>query len=316
MNINPNGTTGLIIMAHGSPKSEDEFEDFLTSIRRGRRPEEDLIAEVKRRYKLIGGLSPLIANTQNFFKSLERSISEATDLNGSGNKVILKLGYKHVEPRISSAVKSLVDENVYRIFGLIASTYYSKVNIEDYNTSVLKALEEISRNDIVYKSLPALSSISALTELFSKRLRFALDKYPNAMVIFSAHSLPIVALGDDITYQNQHETLAKDIADKCGLTRYIVAYQSGTLGAGRWLGPDINEVITSGLIGDAKEIIAAPIGFVSEHAEILYDLDIELKATCDSHRIKYSRIEMPNDSQDFIDLISGSILQFINQNDN
>ncbi len=301
-------------MAHGTPRDYNNFEEFLTSIRRGRPPETELLQEVKRRYSLIGGLSPLTDITESFFNKLETQIEDSSELNQTRYNIICSLGYKHVNPKIESAVKSLIAKNVETIIGLIASAYYSKVNIEDYNKAVRDTLTESSRSNVTYLNLPPLCELEGYPELIAKRLEESLRKHPESLVIFSAHSLPLAALQQDRTYQNQHEKLAATVASLCKVRDYVTAYQSGTLGSGNWLGPDVNEVIRSREYIAYNSVIVAPIGFVSDHAEILYDLDIELKANCEANKVNYSRIEMFNDSSDFIQLLIKSIFKFFHEN--
>ncbi len=318
MSINSfdNKSYGLAIFAHGTPRSEDEFEEFLLSIRRNRPVPTELLNELKRRYSVIGGLSPLLKITESFFRKLVDEAGKLVVEESAGFKIFASLGYKHVKPNIFDAVKELVESDVSTIFGLIATPYFSPANIADYYSSAEESLRKLKKTEITFKRMPPLSEIEGYDKLIVKRLQSLLTKIPHlnldrTLVIFTAHSLPIIAVQNDNTYQSQHTNLALSIAQECNLKNFRVAYQSGTLGKGDWLAPDINEIVISTDPTLVDAVIAVPIGFVSEHAEILYDLDIEVKNNCLLRRINYFRVKMFNDDEDFINLISEFIIDFI-----
>ena len=263
-------TTGVVVMAYGTPASTDEIEPYYTHIRRGRPPTAEQLAELRMRYEAIGGLSPLHRITQSQRDVLARALGAA---------FTVELGYKHVSPFIEEAAARFAGQEVV---GVVLAPHYSRGSIGEY-------VERLGERSIEsWHDLPEWRAFHANAVTSTLRAMPA-----RTHVVFTAHSLPERVLADDI-YEDELTTSATAIAQAAGLDSgtWSIGWQSAGRTPEPWRGPDIAQIIGS---LDADGVIVCPQGFVSDSLEILYDLDVVARQAADAAGMAFARTPMVND---------------------
>jgi ferrochelatase len=292
--------TAVLVMAYGTPRSLDEVEAYYTDIRRGRPPPPDLLEELTARYRAIGGRSPLLEITSAQARGIEERL-----------RVRAYIGQKHAAPFISDAVQKMRDDGVERAVGLVLAPHYSSMSVGDYARRAERAAAELGwrgKIDMVESWHLEPGYLELLDErVHSARMHLPEEARAGATVIFSAHSLPerIVATGDP--YPSQLAETAAAVAARAGLQRWRVAWQSAGRTADPWLGPDILEIIVELADAGAPGVIVCPCGFVSDHLEILYDVDIEATRLAAKLDVPLVRTASPNDDPRFLDMLAAVV---------
>jgi ferrochelatase len=280
-------------MAYGTPRSVDEIEPYYTDIRRGRPPTPELLANLVARYDAIGGLSPLRARSEAQRDGLQRAL----DRRAPGRFTVV-LGYKHAEPRIEDAVAlAAAPGGGPDAVGLVLAPHFSSASIGEYHERAAKTATDAGLRYVGVESWHRLPAYVAF-EAAAVRAGLAILP-PNTKVVFTAHSLPqrVVAAGD--RYPDQLRATAEAVAAAVGLAPWAgwgVAYQSAGRTPEPWLGPDILTVIRD--LADqpgATGLLVVPCGFVADHLEVLYDLDIEAAQLAGALDLEFGRTAVVND---------------------
>ena len=287
----------ILLMAYGTPSSEGEIESYLTDIRRGRKPTADQVEDLKRRYREIGGCSPLLDITKAQAFGLEQQFY-ARQI-----RIPVYYGMKHWHPYISETVKSILKLGIHRIVGLVLAPHYSRLSVGGYRELLETAL--VNSNDIEVDFVESWHDNSLFQNALAEKVIDALKKCPlgtDISVLFTAHSLPerIIAEGDP--YPAQLLESCKAVAKLANIERWSFAYQSAGQTGEKWLGPDILEVL--GKMATKSSVLVVPIGFVADHLEILYDIDVEARAFAKRHDIVLCRTESLNVSPKFISALA------------
>jgi ferrochelatase len=273
-------TIGVLVMAYGTPASADDVEAYYTDIRRGRPPAPEQLADLQRRYDAIGGISPLLERTRAQVVGLQAAL-------GGGYRVAL--GQKHAAPFIEDGRAELEAMEVDRIVGLVLAPHYSVLSVGEY--------EARAKPDVMVRSWHLEPG---LIDLLADRLHeVGLDG--DTEVLFTAHSLParVVELGDP--YPDQLRETAEAVAVKAGEHRWRVAWQSAGRTPEPWLGPDLLEIIPT---LDAGRVVVCPVGFTSDHLEVLYDVDIEARRVAEEAGKTLARTVSLNDDPRFIAVLA------------
>lgn len=299
---------GVVVMAHGTPARPEDLGSFYTEIRRGRPPSAEQLAELEARYRAIGGLSPLNATT----RAQAEGISSALATSHPG-RFIVRHGARFAAPRIEEAVDSLADAGADRLVGLVLTPHSSLASVAEYARRA-RAAAQSARAGRSGRPLPLVMvdhfyDAPGFAHLVAARVSAARHTLPghardDACVIFSAHSVParLVAAGD--TYPEQLTASARAVAEVGGLERWEVAWQSAGRTDDEWLGPDVRQVIAErGEAGDSA-VVVCPIGFVADHLEVLYDVDIEARAVADQLGLPFARTASFNDDPAFCALLA------------
>jgi ferrochelatase len=296
---------GVLLMAYGSPEREGDLEAYYTDIRRGRPPTAEQLADLRRRYDAIGGLSPLAARTRAQAAGLQRVLDERA---GAGTWKV-ELGLKHASPSIEAGVEALASAGVDEFVSLVLAPHYSALSVGQYLERAADASGHLKVRDITsWWDRPALIS------LLAERVRAALAQLPATVtrpeVLVTAHSLPERALKiDDPTYEAQLRATGERIAREAGLASWRIAWQSAGRTPEPWIGPDILEVIRSLPDEGYDGVVVCPAGFTSDHLEVLYDVDIEAAGVASSVGLPLVRTASLNDDPAFLDLLAGLVLR-------
>ncbi len=278
------GPTGVLVMAYGTPATPDDVEAYYTHVRRGRAPTPELLADLRRRYDAIGGTSPLLERTREQAGGIQAAL---------GHSYRVTLGMKHAPPFIEDGVAALAAAGVTRIIGLVLAPHYSVLSVGEYATRATATAADLGVSLTMVESWHlAPGYIELLTGFVGDEVR-RLDAEPTE-VVFTAHSLPsrILDMGDP--YPDQLAETARAVADQAGIERWSVGWQSAGRTPEPWIGPDLLTVLPTLAEAGAAGVVVCAAGFVSDHLELLYDLDIEAAAAADQLGLAFARTPSPN----------------------
>ncbi len=300
---------GVLLMAYGAASSLEEIEPYLADIRAGRPPSPELIEEVKHRYQLMGGKSPLLEITRQQAQALE------TRLNGGTRRFKIYIGMRHWHPYIKDTVATMAQEGIRQMVALCLTPYYSKMSVGAYYQKLAEAIAasgvsfEIRRVES-WNDHPLL--IEAIAQKVSKALdRFPQDRRPKVPLLFSAHSLPERIMTEKDPYPAElHETVEL-VMKKMGPNPYRFAYQSQGRTPEPWLGPDASAVIDALYTEGHRHLVMAPIGFISDHMETLYDVDVMYRKQCESKGMQFERTESLNAAPTFIEAMASVVFSHL-----
>ena len=286
---------GVLVMAYGGPDNLEEVEPYLLDVRGYRSTSAEIIHEVRERYREIGGRSPILEQTRAQAVALE------TALNAIGNEYKAFVGMRHWRPFIRDVLVEMQDQSIERAVGVVMAPHYSRMSIGVYYQKVDEAGVPIEFLRIENWHLQP-GYIQAL----ARRVRDALARFPEevreeAPVIFTAHSLPEKILEWNDPYPVQLRETVSAVMKELGSQPHEFAYQSAAISEIPWLGPDAGEVIERLAAEGKRHILLCPIGFVCEHVEILYDIDIVYQNLASSLGIHLERIEMLNTAPEMIE---------------
>ncbi|MGQ0832036.1 MAG: ferrochelatase [Microthrixaceae bacterium] len=298
-------TLGVVVMAYGTPASPADIEAYYTHIRRGRAPSAEQLAELTARYEAIGGTSPLAARTEAQRAALQVALDEREQ---GASRVVL--GQKHAAPFIEDAVAALAADGVRRVVGLVLAPHFSRMSVGEYQARLAKAAAEHGMRAAGIESWHLEPSYLAfLTAAVQRSLA---DMPARTKVLFTAHSLPERALVDD-PYPDQLRESASAVADAAGLDRWAgwsLCWQSAGRTPEPWGGPDIGEVIRDlAATGRADGVLVCPQGFVSDHLEVVYDLDIVAADAAARAGIAFARTAVLNAEETVLDALAARVLE-------
>ena len=300
---------GLLIMAYGTPEKEEDLERYYTDIRHGQKPSAELLTDLRDRYEAIGRISPLAKVTREQAAKLEKHLNETQD----EIEFKMYLGLKHIEPFIEDAVKKMHEDGMEEAISLVLAPHFSTFSVKVYNERAKAAAEKMGGPNII--TIDSWYKEPKFISFWSKMIQQVYDRMPteeraDSMLIFSAHSLPEKILQFQDPYPEQLQETADLIAETTGILNYTVGWQSAGKTPDPWLGPDVQD-LTRELFKEHpyKAFVYAPVGFVCNHLEVLYDNDIECYAVTDDLGTAYYRPKMPNANEEFIDVLSTVVLK-------
>lgn len=292
-------STGVLIMAHGTPGNPTEIGAFYTRIRRGRPPDAAQLAELEQRYRAIGGVSPLAERTNAQVAAVRAELEGR-----SHGRYAVAFGAKHTEPLIEKAAAELAAAGHEQVVGLVLTPQASSMGSQEYIDRAARELDETP-----FVAIGAWYAQPGLVELLASRVTAALGSVEgNGRVIFTAHSLPERIRESGDTYPEQVAESAELVARRAGLDQWEVAWQSAGRTPEPWLGPDVRDVVRRLGAGDtADAVVLCPIGFVADHLEVLYDLDVEVAHVATDTGLAYVRTASLNDDPAFISVLADLI---------
>ncbi|HZP97076.1 MAG TPA: TIGR04053 family radical SAM/SPASM domain-containing protein [Candidatus Limnocylindria bacterium] len=288
---------GVLLMAYGAPARLDQVEAYYTDIRGGTAPPPALLRELTSRYRAIGGGSPLSRVVERQRAALEAELARR------GRPARVYAGMKHIAPFIRDAVARMAEDGVGRAAAIALAPQHSTFNVWTYGAMIEKAAAALGarapRFEVVgsWHAQPRL--IDALAAATAEALARCADP-STAHVFFTAHSLPVrLASGTD-PYVREVLATASLVAERLGLARCDVAFQSAGRTGDEWVGPDLRDEIRRVTAAGVREIVVCPVGFVADHLEVLYDVDIEARAVAAEHGARLERARAMNDDPRFI----------------
>jgi len=285
---------GVLVMAYGGPSNLDEVEPYLMDVRGHRPTAAEIIHEVRERYREIGGRSPILERTQAQADALEAA------LNTPSQDFKAFVGMRHWHPFIKDTLADMHSQGIERVIGLVMAPHYSRMSIGAY----FKKVEEAGL-PIAFSGIEDWHLEPGYLNALAARVRVALQRFPEEIraevpIIFTAHSLPEKILEWSDPYPAQLQETMSAVMERLGPQPHEFAYQSAAISSEPWLGPDAGEVIERFASEGKKHVLLCPIGFVCEHVEILYDVDIVYRTLAKSLNIHLERIEMLNTAPEMI----------------
>lgn len=306
-------TMGLLVMAYGTPYSEDDIERYYTHIRRGRKPSEEALQDLKDRYKAIGGISPLARITEDQANGLCKRLNELQD----EIEFKMYLGLKHIEPFVEDGVEEMKKDGIEEAISIVLAPHFSTFSVKSYNG---RAKETADKLGIKLTSVESWYTEPKFIQFWTEKVSAAFaemseEESAKSCLIVSAHSLPekIIANGDP--YPDQLKETADLIAQAAGVENYEIGWQSAGQTPEPWIGPDVQDLTRD--LHEEKgytSFVYTPVGFITDHLEVLYDNDYECKIVCDEIGATYRRPEMPNVDPLFIDGMANVVLNKLNEN--
>ena len=287
-------TTGVALLTYGSARDAADVPAYLGRVRQGRTPSDELVAEFQRRYQLIGG-SPLISITRRLAAELERQL---------GGDVLVEAGMRFSEPTLAQAVGRLAERGAGRVLGLILAPQYSPIIMGQYNQMLEAAAAAAG---LPWRMVESWHLHPRFIAVLAERLRAGLARFPAELrdrvpVLMTAHSLPKRVVDREPGYIDMLKATAEAVAGQAGLPRerWHFAYQSAGHSPEEWLKPDMLEVLPELARAGHRAVLLAPVQFVADHLETLFDIDIAGREQAEEAGVEhFARVPAPNDSPEF-----------------
>lgn len=265
---------GLLLLSFGGPRSLDEVEPFLLRLMKGRTPSPEQLEKIKTRYRLIGGASPLPELTRLQAEALEAA------LKSKGYPFRSYVGMRYSSPLIEEAVEEILRDGIEEIFALPMTPLRSKATTGAYFDELGHACTKAKASLKIHR-VEGWHVDPGFLDSVREKISITMDHFPwdereEVHLLFTAHSLPISLVRDDPYVEDLHASV-QDVVHKMGWPRWSVAFQSKGLGEGEWLRPDAEEALEELSATGVKNVLVVPIGFVCDHIEILYDIDVVLR---------------------------------------
>ena len=301
---------GVLFMAYGGPDSLDDIPGYLADIRAGRTTSAALIEEITRNYRLIGGASPLLELTSDAVRGVMQL------LNPTDRRFKAYVGMRHWAPWIEETVGCMLDDGIERAVSLVLAPHYSGMSIAKYQKKIAAGLE-FYHGRIDFAHVEQYHDVPGLIEALADRVRIGISRFPEPQrdavhVVFSAHSLPVRILKNGDPYDRQCRRTAALVAKKADLPddRWSWCYQSEGRSPELWLGPQLEDYLVDLANAGIRNVVSLPVGFVSDHVEVLYDIDIEAQAVARTNNMHLERPRSLNSDPVFLrtlaDLIDGA----------
>ena len=291
---------GLLFLSYGSPLSKDDLVPYMTSIRRGRVPTKEEIANLTKRYDTIGQWENV--ELQTMAECQYRTLLTLLPTMPSA------IGFLHMKPSIADAVDSLVQQGVEHIIAIVTAPFFTALGTGAYEKQVQSAISKY--DTVTFDCIRSWWDQPTFKEYWVKAVSKCVNINKDLFVIFSAHSIPLINNHGGDSYTLALEESAKEIAEHCKLPQWTVAWQSAAP-HGQWLGPTVEDAINEALQTGANRIVFVPFGFVSNHVEVLYDNDVECKELVEAKGATYMRASMPNCNEIFLQAMASAIIERI-----
>lgn len=296
---------GILVMAYGGPSSLDEIPGYLADIRGGRPTTPAVLEEITHNYRQIGGKSPLLG--------LTRRQMEAIAGHYDPEKFRFYLGMRHWSPWIEETVREMLADGIERAVSVVMAPHYSKLSVAKYHEKIAAGLE-MHRGEIDFAHVESYHRAPGLIGALADRVREGLARWPEAErervhVVFSAHSLPVRILKMGDPYDDQVRETARLVAARAGLAEgnWSWTYQSAGRSPEPWLGPQIEDYLPKLAERGVRDVVSVPVGFVCDHVEILYDIDVKAQAVAREHGMRLERPPALNDDPQFIAAVADAI---------
>lgn len=302
----PRRKIGVLVMSYGTPESMDQIEAYYTHIRRGHAPTPEQLEHLRKRYEAIGGIFPLRENTNRQAQALQETINRLYP----DDQFVCYQGMKHARPFIEDGVRQMAADGIREAVGVVLAPHYSIMSVGDY---IKRARETAQECGLAMKFVKSYHLHPKLIAALSARVEAALQRFADVgksgvRVIFTAHSLPARILEMNDPYPDQLMATSKAIAERTGLAQWQFAWQSAGQTATPWLGPDILDTLrTIREEENVRHVLVCPVGFVSDHLEVLYDLDIEAQQLARELGIHLERTESLNTEPLYMETLAEAV---------
>jgi len=291
--------TAVILLAYGGPDDLEDIPEYLLDIRGGRPTPQELIDDISERYRLIGGRSPLWPITRSVAKKLRQRL-----------QMPVYVGMRHWRPTIEEVVTQIAADGFDRLVAICMAPHYSALSIGKYRQKLEEAVIASSNPIMTVIFVESWGTLPDYINGIAANVLSALERWPEderdgVLIVFTAHSLPEFILKQDDPYDAQLRETAALLAQRLALPagRWTFSYQSAAKTGIPWLGPQIEDLVVDLAAQGEQNLLIAPIGFIADHVEILYDIDIGVGAIAQKHDQRLERTEMLNDSRPLVDAL-------------
>jgi len=296
----------VLLMAYGGPESLDDVPGYLADIRSGRTTPRSVVEEIEEHYRAIGGRSPILDISLRQAAALEARLGKES--------FSCRVGMRHWSPWIEDCVGQMEAEGIQKAVALVLAPHYSAMNTERYFAKVEEG-RRIYGSKLEVSYVKSYHDSPSLIEALASRVKTGLELWPSSErgkvhVVFSAHSLPARFTRDGDPYDSQLRETARLVADRAGLSeeRWSWSYQSAGKSPEPWLGPQLEEHIPALAERGIRDVVSVPVGFVSDHVEILYDIDIEARSAAEKAGVRLERPPSLNDDPLFIEALAQAVI--------
>jgi protoporphyrin/coproporphyrin ferrochelatase len=303
---------GVLLMAYGGPNDLNELPGYLADIRSGRPTSQAVLNEMRHNYEQIGGKSPLLEITRKQGAALENL------LNSEGGDYKIYYGMRHWSPWIEETVRDMLNDGIRRAVALVLAPHYSGMSIAKYHQKVKAGLEMFgdAEHQIQFDFVDSYHDAPPYIQALVNRVEDGLSRWdaaerPNVHVVFSAHSLPVRIIKAGDPYQDQLLETARLVAEGAGLReeQWSWSYQSAGRTPEPWLGPQIEVYVKTLAEKGIKNLVSIPVGFVSDHVEILFDIDIKAQKVAREYGVRLERPPALNDDPLYIRALADLVRQ-------
>lgn len=297
---------GVLLMAYGTPENAEDVEAYFTHIRGGRRPSAEAVKRLQQRYELVGGRTPLLDITNSVRDALER------ELNADRSATYrVYVGMKHWHPYIADVIPRIAEDGVTDLTALALAPHYSRMSIGAYQRAVEDAIANIG-GTVAVRFVQHWYLHRLFVDFMAERVTNALERWAPAtrhgvVTVFSAHSLPERIREWNDPYEQQLRDGSAAVAKRAKLDHWRIAWQSAGETGEQWIGPDICDMLETLHDEGTRDVLSVPIGFVSDHLEIAYDIDHEAAAKAASLGMTLRRTPMPNADPKFIEVLAAVV---------
>ena len=301
-------TTAIFLMAHGAPTRVEDIPLYLKNIRGGKDSSPEVIQLIRERYEAIGGSSPLLEITRGQAEALEKFINQ-----DGKNAFKVYFGMRSWSPYIKDVVRQMADDGIKKIYAICLAPQYSKWSTERYFKSFNEALKECgATGDIEVHYISSWCDHPCLTDAFVEKYNQAMEQLQQKgkdriYTVFTVHSIPASSLDEGDPYADEYEKTVRKIVERVQPTHWYMAYQSQGMIPVPWLGPTVQSVLDKIARYGSKTVLVVPVGFVSDHIEILYDIDIDFKNYAKARKLDLYRTESMNLSPAFIEALAAVV---------
>ena len=282
----------VLLMAYGTPDTLHQVGEYFAHIRGGRQPSAEAIANLRARYERIGGTTPLLRVTRELASRLEASLAAA------GQPARVYVGMKHWHPYIADTMRAMRDDGVRDVTAIVLAPHFSRLSVGAYRHEVEETQRTLGEPfDIHF--VERWHMVPEFLEMMETLVRDGLAHFPSesreqVAVVFTAHSLPIRIREWSDPYENELLESSRAVAERLALPDWRFAWQSAGGTTEPWIGPDILDYLDTLHAEGVREVLQVPIGFLSEHLEVLYDIDVEATGKAESLGMTLRRTELPN----------------------
>jgi len=307
---------GVILMTYGSPATLDDIPVYIKNVYGGREPSAEVLAEFRRRYALIGG-SPLVRITNEQAAALQEELNSHS---ADGTTYHVTAGMRFAPPFIADVVPETA-AGAQAVVGVIMSPQYSPIIMGGYVRTLQEAVTKLGCEDLELKISGDWHVQSYFLQALAERVRQALDRSPSdvrerVQVLLTAHSMPKRVVENEPNYINNLKETAAEVAQLVGLPadRWMFCYQSAGHTPEEWLKPDFADIMPELQQAGQTHVLIAPIQFLADHLEILYDIEIGARAQAEEHGIQFARTESLNTSPLFIKALAAVVQETLDRN--
>jgi ferrochelatase len=281
--------TGVLLMAHGTPASLDEMPEYLRVVRGGRPASAELVAEMQHNYSAIGGRSPLTELTRAQAAALQTRL---------GGGIPVAVGMRNWRPYIKDALHDLAAGGVRRVIGIPMAPQFSTLSVQKYIDAARAGLPD----GVQFDPVQSFHDHPRLIDAFVEQLQHA-GPADDELIVFTAHSLPVRVINEGDRYAEEVTGTARAVAERSGIHRYEIAYQSAGRTPEPWIGPELGALIRERAAAGCRRFLVAPIGFVCDHTEILFDIDVQAAGVAREAGAALRRTQSLNTSAAFMTML-------------